>query len=36
MEFLRSFHRSHLGAGGGGGGEPLVASPNVGCFLMLL
>ena len=30
MEFLRSFLRSHLA------GKPVVASPNVGCFLRLL
>ena len=29
MEFLRSFLRRHLV------GKPVVASPNVGCFLML-
>ena len=29
MEFLRSFHRRHLA------GKPVVASPNVGCFLRL-
>ena len=29
MEFLRSFHRPHLA------GKPVVASPNVGCFLRL-
>ena len=30
MEFLRSFLRRHLA------GKPVVASPNVGCFLRLL
>ena len=30
MEFLRSFLRRHLV------GKPVVASPNVGCFLRLL
>ena len=30
MEFQRSFLRSHLA------GKPVVASPNVGCFLRLL
>ena len=30
MEFLRSFLKRHLA------GKPLVASPNVGCFLNLL
>ena len=29
MEFLRSFLRRHLA------GKPVVASPNVGCFLGL-
>ena len=29
MEFLRSFHDRHLA------GKPVVASPNVGCFLRL-
>ena len=29
MEFLRSFLRRHLA------GKPVVASPNVGCFLRL-
>ena len=29
MEFLRSFLRLHLA------GKPVVASPNVGCFLRL-
>ena len=30
MEFLRSFRRRHLA------GKPVVASPNVGCFLRLV
>ena len=30
MEFLRSFLRRHLA------GKPVVASPNVGCFLRLV
>jgi len=30
MEFLRSFPRRHLA------GKPVVAAPNVGCFLRLL
>ena len=27
---------SQMSFGGGGGGEPVVASPNVGCFLRLI
>ena len=30
MEFLRSFLRRHLA------GKPVVASPNIGCFLRLV
>ena len=30
MDFLRSFLRRHLA------GKPVVPSPNIGCFLMLI